>query len=86
MLYMVTLSKEQKVEPWKYHLTEDTQRLYAYPLHSLVYSILQAHKGHPTNYRFSLPPNFMHHLVALESCLKEKDITTDHIPAIHRYL
>ena len=36
-------STTQKSQPWQYHLTGDTQQAYAYPLHSLAHSILQAH-------------------------------------------
>ena len=82
---MATLSTEQKADPWKYHLTQDTQRLYAYPLHSLAYAILQAYKGHPTNYSFPFPEGYTQHVVALESCLKEP-ITTDHIPVFHNFI
>lgn len=80
------LSSAQKVDPWKYHLTKDTQRLYAYPLHSLAYSILQAHKGHPTNYKFPLPPDFTQHIEALESCLEETTDTRDHLHVFHDFI
>jgi len=79
------LSTEQKADPWKYHLTEDTQRTYAYPLHSLAYSVLQSHKGHLSNYVFPLPPGYTRHIVALEDCLKEP-ITTSHIQLFHNFI
>jgi hypothetical protein len=85
MPYVKTQRIEQKAEPWRYHLTQDTQRLYAYPLHSLAYSVLQAHKGHPSNYQFPLPPDYTRHIVALESCL-EGPITTDHISVFHDFI
>ena len=79
-------SVQQNVKPWQFHLTSDTQRLYGYPLHSLAYSVLQAHKGHPTNYKFPLPPNHMQHIIALESCLSQLIISTDMIPVFHRFI
>lgn len=78
-------SVQQKVEPWQYHLTVETQRLYGYPLHSLAYSILQAYKGHPSNYKFPLPPNFTERIIALENCLTQA-ITTDSIPIFHEFI
>jgi hypothetical protein len=79
-------SVQQDVKPWQYHLTKETQRLYGYPLHSLAYSILQAHKGHPSNYKFPLPINFTQHIIALESCLSQPIITTDMIPVFHNFI
>ena len=78
-------STEQKAEPWKYHLSTDTQRLYAYPLHSLAYSVLQAHKGHPSNYVYPLPLDFSKHIIALEECLRNP-VTTDSIPVFHDFI
>lgn len=80
------LSTAQKAEPWKYHLTPDTQRQYAYTLHSLAYSVLQAHKGHPTGYAFPLPPNYIQHIEALESCLQQTTATNAHIPIFHDFI
>jgi hypothetical protein len=54
-------------------------------LHSLAYSVLEAHKGHPSNYKFPLPPDFTQHIEALESCLKNP-ITADQIPVFHRFI
>lgn len=83
--YRDNLRTEQKAEPWKYHLAEDTQRTYAYPLHSLVYSVLLSHKGHPSNYKFPLPPDFTQRIVALESCLAGP-ITADHLTIFHDFI
>jgi hypothetical protein len=85
MFYYLAFSTELKADPWKYHLTEDTQRLYAYPLHSLAYSILEAHKGHPSGYIFPLPPNYLQRIIDLQACLEEP-ITTDHIPVFHNFI
>lgn len=72
--------------PWKYHLTQDTQRMYAYPLHSLAHSILQAHKGHPANYKFPLPPDYAQHITALENCLEETPTSSDDILIFHNFI
>jgi hypothetical protein len=79
------ISIEQKAEPWKYHLSDDTQRTYAYPLHSLAYSVLLSHKGHPSKYTFPLPPDFTPRIVALQSCL-EGPITVDHLTVFHEFI
>lgn len=79
-------STTQQSKPWQYHLTADTQRTYAYPLHSLAYSVLQAHRGHPTEYKFTLPPDYTQHIVALESCLKEPDASVEHIKLFHNFI
>jgi hypothetical protein len=79
------ISVQQKVQPWQYHLTTDTQRTYAYSLHSLAYAVLEAHKGHPSNYKFPLPPNYAQHVIALESCLKQP-LTLEHIPIFHAFI
>jgi hypothetical protein len=79
-------STKQKPEPWQYHLTSDTQRTYSYPLHSLAYSVLQAHQGHPSNYTFPLPPDYTQHILALESCLKEPEASPEHLTLFHNFI
>ena len=88
MLYLTCLRTAQKADPWKYHLSQDTQRSYAYPLHSLAYSVLQAHKGHSTNYTFPLPPDYIKHVEALEFYLQEASttITNEHILIFHNFI
>lgn len=80
------ISTEQKAEPWKYHLSPDTQRLYAYPLHSLAYSVLESHKGHPSNYKYTFPPNYVQCITELEACLHETSFAEDHILIFHNFI
>ena len=77
---------EQRQEPWKYHLSADTQRSYAYPLHSLAYSILESQKGHPSQYKFPLPPDYAPLVAALESCLQDGTMTDEHIITFHNFI
>jgi hypothetical protein len=86
MLNVMNLRTALKAEPWKYHLTKDTQRLYAYPLHSLAYSVLAIHKGHPTNYEFPLPPDYTQCITALETCLQEAHISEEHVVLFHNFI
>lgn len=72
--------------PWKYHLTQDTQLKYAYPLHSLAYSVLEAHKGHLANYEFPLPPDYLQHITALENCLEETPSSSNNIHVFHNFI
>jgi hypothetical protein len=51
----------------------------------LAYSILSSHKGHPSKYKFPLPPDFTQRIVALESCLAGP-ITTDHLIVFHDFI
>jgi hypothetical protein len=79
---------DQKAEPWRYHLTRDTQRTYAYPLHSMAYSVLESHKGHATDYTFPLPPDYTQHIEALELCLQDGATSTTerHILVFHNFI
>ena len=78
-------SVQQKVDSWQYHLTEDTQHKYGYPLHSLAIAVLEAHNGHPSSYQFPLPPNYTQHVTALADVLKQP-LTLDYIPVFHTFM
>jgi hypothetical protein len=79
-------SVDQAVKPWQYHLTPETQRLYGYPLHSLAYAVLEAHKGHPSNYTFSMPPDHTSPIAELEACLGQAIMTNEHIQIFHNFI
>ena len=60
--------------------------MYGYPLHSLAYAILESHKGHPSNYKFPLPPNYAERIIALEACLTQDTLSCEQIPIFHDFI
>jgi hypothetical protein len=47
---------------------------------------LEAHKDHPTNYKFPLPEHFVEQIIALQSCLQEPTPSDNRIRVIHDFI
>jgi hypothetical protein len=81
-LVFLSQSVSQKVKPWKYHTNPQTLLKYAYPLHSLVFAVLESLSNHPSQYKFPLSPLMEQKALTLISILKDVPIA-DHLPIFH---